>query len=210
MSDRSSVRIHPTADVSPSAEIGPGTSIWNQSQVRERARIGGGCVIGKNVYVDFDVVIGDHVKIQNNVSVYHGVTVEGGVFIGPHVCFTNDRIPRAVNADGTLKTDDDWEVGPILVRYGAAIGANSTILPGVTIGRWSMVGSGSVVTRDVPDHALVLGNPARRVASVCSCGEPLRDAEDGEPFRGSCPRCGAAFPPEDGAPVGATAAGEVA
>jgi acetyltransferase-like isoleucine patch superfamily enzyme len=209
MSDRSSVRIHPTADVSPSAEIGPGTSIWNQSQVRERARIGAGCIIGKNVYVDVDVDIGDHVKIQNNVSVYHGVTVEGGVFIGPHVCFTNDRIPRAVNADGSLKTDDDWEVGPIRVRYGAAIGANSTILPGVTIGRWSMVGSGSVVTRDVPDHALVLGNPARRVASVCSCGEPLPDGEDGEPFHGSCPRCGAAFPPADGAPAGDVPTGEV-
>ena len=112
MNDDRSVRIHPTADVSPSAEIGSGTSIWNQSQVRERARIGPGCVIGKNVYVDFDVVIGANVKIQNNVSVYHGVTIEDGVFIGPHVCFTNDRIPRAINPDGSLKSDDDWEVSP--------------------------------------------------------------------------------------------------
>ncbi len=198
MNDRPSVRIHPTADVSPQAEIGPGTSIWNQSQVRERARIGPGCVIGKNVYVDFDVVIGANVKIQNNVSVYHGVTVEDGVFIGPHVCFTNDRIPRAVNPDGTLKRDDDWDVGPILVRYGAAIGANSTVLPGVSIGRWAMVGSGSVVTRDVPDHELVVGNPARRLGSVCSCGAPLRDEADGTPYAGPCPRCRRPFPPVEG------------
>lgn len=195
MSDRSSVRIHPSADVAADAHIGPGTSIWNQAQVRERARIGAGCIIGKNVYVDAGVVIGDRVKIQNNVSVYHGVTIEDGVFIGPHVCFTNDRLPRAINADGSLKRDDDWEVTPILVRYGSAVGANSTVLPGVTLGRWSMVGAGSVVTRDVADHALVRGNPARRVASVCSCGEVLPDRTDGAAFSGSCPRCGLAFPP---------------
>ncbi len=197
MNDRGSVRIHPTADVSPSAEIGSGTSIWNQSQVRERARIGPGCVIGKNVYVDFDVVIGANVKIQNNVSVYHGVTVEDGVFIGPHVCFTNDRIPRAINPDGSLKSDDDWEVVPILVRRGAAIGANSTVLPGVTIGTWAMVGSGSVVTRDVADYELVVGNPARRLGSVCTCGAPLRDGADGTAYAGPCPRCGRPVPPAD-------------
>ena len=161
MAERTNVRIHPTADVSSEAVIGPGTSIWNQAQVRERARIGAGCVIGKNVYIDFDVVIGDNVKVQNNVSVFHGVTVEDGVFVGPHVCFTNDRLPRAINVDGSLKSDDDWEVSPIRVRQGAALGANSTILPGVTIGRWGMIGSGSVVTRDVADFELVAGNPAR-------------------------------------------------
>jgi UDP-2-acetamido-3-amino-2,3-dideoxy-glucuronate N-acetyltransferase len=197
VNERPSVRIHPTADVSPSAEIGPGTSIWNQAQVRERARIGPGCVIGKNVYVDFDVVIGANVKIQNNVSVYHGVSVEDGVFIGPHVCFTNDRVPRAINPDGTLKRDDDWEVTPIRVRRGAAIGANSTVLPGVTVGRWAMVGAGSVVTRDVGDYEVVAGNPARRMGSVCACGEPLRDQTDGAPFRGDCPRCGRPFPPTE-------------
>lgn len=197
MNARPSVRIHPTADVSPDAEIGAGTSIWNQSQVRERARIGPGCVIGKNVYVDFGVVIGSNVKIQNNVSLYHGVTVEDGVFIGPHVCFTNDRVPRAVNPDGSLKGDDSWEVIPTTVRHGAAIGANSTILPGVTIGRWAMIGAGSVVTRNVDDHTLVLGNPARRRGSVCSCGEPLRDGADGPRFHGSCPACGRAFPPKE-------------
>ena len=194
MIERADVRIHPTAEVSPEAVIGPGSSIWNQAQVRERARIGSGCVIGKNVYVDFDVVLGDDVKVQNNVSIFHGVTVEDGVFVGPHVCFTNDRVPRAINVDGSLKTDADWEVSPTLVRRGAALGANSTILPGVTIGRWAMIGSGSVVTRDVIDYELVAGNPARRLGSVCPCGQPLRDV-DGVPFRGSCPRCGNPFPP---------------
>ncbi len=189
MSDFPSVRIHPTAEVSPDASIGPGTSIWNQAQVREGARIGGGCVIGKNAYIDADVVIGANVKIGNNVSVFHGVTVEDGVFIGPHVCFTNDKLPRAINPDGSLKGADDWEVSPILVRYGAALGANSTILPGVTVGRWAMVGSGAVVTRDVADHDLVAGNPARRLGSVCECGQPLRDVGDAR-FSGPCPRCG--------------------
>ena len=198
MNERPSVRIHPTADVAPSAEIGPGTSIWNQAQVRERARIGPGCVIGKNVYVDLDVVIGANVKIQNNVSVYHGVSVEDGVFIGPHVCFTNDRVPRAINPDGTLKGDEDWEVTPILVRRGAAIGANSTLLPGVTVGRWAMVGAGSVVTRNVGDYELVAGNPARHMGSVCSCGEHLPDQADGTAFRGDCPSCGRPFPPSEG------------
>jgi acetyltransferase-like isoleucine patch superfamily enzyme len=199
MAQRSNVRVHATAEVAADAEIGPGTSIWNQAQVRERARIGARCIIGKNVYVDSDVVIGDDVKVQNNVSLFHGVTIEDGVFIGPHVCFTNDRVPRAVNPDGSLKTDADWEVSPILVHYGAALGANSTILPGVTIGRWAMVGSGSVVTRDVAAHELVAGNPARRLGSACPCGQPLRDEDDGDPFRGRCPRCGSAFPPEDAA-----------
>ena len=197
MLERADVRVHRTAEVSPDAEIGPGTSIWNQAQVRERARIGAECVIGKNAYVDADVVIGDRVKVQNNVSLFRGVTVEDGVFIGPHVCFTNDRVPRAVNRDGSPKADADWEVSPTLVRQGAALGANSTILPGVTIGRWAMIGSGSVVTRDVGDHELVAGNPARRLGSACACGQPLRDGEDGAPFAGQCPRCAAPFPPDE-------------
>lgn len=199
MSAEPSVRIHPTAEVSPQASIGPGTSIWNQAQVRERARIGAGCVIGKNVYVDFEVVVGDNVKVQNNSSLYRGLTVEDGVFIGPHVCFTNDKVPRAVNVDGSQKGDDDWEVGEILVRQGAAVGAASVILPGVTVGRWAMVGSGSVVTGDVEDYALVAGNPARRIGSACPCGQPLRDADDGTPFAGDCPRCGERFPPVEAA-----------
>lgn len=197
MNEASSVRIHPTADVSPEAVIGAGTSIWNQSQIRERARIGSECVIGKNVYVDFDVVVGNRVKIQNNASLFHGVTVEDGVFIGPHVCLTNDRLPRAVTPEGDLKTDDDWEVGPIRIRTGASLGAGSVVVPGVTVGRWALVGAGSVVTRDVADYALVVGNPARAIGHACPCGEPLRNATDGASFAGPCPNCGRPFPPAE-------------
>lgn len=197
MSQHAQVRIHPTAEVSAEAEIGPGSSIWNQAQVREGARIGARCILGKNVYVDAEVVIGDDVKVQNNVSLFRGVTVEDGAFIGPHVCFTNDRFPRAINVDGSRKADADWEITRTLVRHGAALGANSTILAGVTIGRWAMVGSGSVVTRDVEDHELVAGNPARRLGGACACGQSLLDVE-GASFAGPCPRCGALFPPESG------------
>ena len=184
------VRIHPTSEVSAKATIGDGTQIWLFCQVRDGATIGSECIFGKGVYVDNDVVIGNRVKIQNNVSVYVGVTIEDGVFVGPHVCFTNDKIPRAVNVDMTLKSADDWKVTPTRVKAGAALGANSTIVCGVTVGNWAMVGSGSVVTKDVPDHALVLGNPARFVAWVCSCGE--RVELDDATGKGTC-TCGRAL-----------------
>lgn len=166
--------VHPTAEVSASAQIGTGTRIWHQAQIRDGVSIGSSCVVGKGAYVDFGVRIGSNVKIQNYALVYHGVTIEDGVFIGPQVCLTNDRLPRAVNPDGSLKLDTDWEVGPILVRQGASIGAHAVVLPGVTIGKWALVGSGSVVTKDVVDHGLVLGNPARLVGYVCRCGRTLR------------------------------------
>lgn len=169
----SSVHIHPSAEVSPLATIGEGTRIWHQAQVRERARIGRSCIIGKGAYIDFDVAIGDRVKIQNGASIYHGATIEDGVFVGPHACLTNDKLPRAITPDGELKRDADWEVGEILVQYGASIGAGAIILPGVTLGRFAMVGAGAVVTRDVAAHALVVGNPARQVGFVCACGQPL-------------------------------------
>ena len=191
------VRVHPTAEVSPEAQIGEGTSIWHHAQVREGAVIGRSCIIGKGVYVDFGVSIGDNVKIQNYVSVYHGVVIEDGVFVGPHVCFTNDKHPRAVNPDGSLKAADDWVLGEILVRQGAAIGANATIVSGTTIGRWAMVGAGSVVTRDVPDYGLVWGNPARLQGFVCPCGEQIGDVEEGRREQGQeemvvlrCRECG--------------------
>ena len=137
-----SVRIHPTSDVSPKADIGDGTQIWLFCQVRENVKIGKNCIFGKGVYVDSDVVIGDSVKIQNNVSVYVGVTIDDGVFVGPHVCFTNDKIPRAVNPDMSPKSAHDWKVTPTHVKAGAALGANSTIVCGTTVGKWAMVGVG--------------------------------------------------------------------
>jgi acetyltransferase-like isoleucine patch superfamily enzyme len=125
------VRIHPTAEVSPQAEIGAESMIWHQAQVREGAHLGCNCIVGKGAYIDFDVQIGDNVKVQNYVAIYHGATIEDGVFLGPYVCLTNDKLPRAVNPDGSLKGADDWVVGPILVREGAAIGARAVVLPGV-------------------------------------------------------------------------------
>src|SRR5512133_3288475 len=119
------VYIHPSADVSPRATLGAGTKVWHQAQVREGAVLGRNCILGKGAYVDFDVQIGDNVKIQNRASVYHGVTLENGVFVGPHVIFTNDRRPRAINPDGSLKSDADWVVGATRVCYGAAVGAGA-------------------------------------------------------------------------------------
>ncbi len=191
MRERQKVRIHSTAEVSDLAEIGPGTSIWNHCQVREHARIGSGCILSKDVYVDAGVEIGNNVKIQNGISVYHGVTLEDGVFCGPHCVFTNDKLPRAINADGSLKSGDDWVLSKTLVRTGAAIGAGAIIVCGVTIGRWALIGSGAVVTRDVPDYGLVFGNPARLRGFVCPCGEKLAPttapAADGMPM--ACPKC---------------------
>lgn len=180
--------IHPTAEVSDRATLGEGTRVWSQAQIREGATLGENCNIGKNVYVDFDVSIGSMVKIQNNSSVYHGVTVEDGVFIGPHVCFCNDMTPRAITPDGRLKGNDDWEVGPTRVGYGASVGAGSIILPNVTIGRFALIGAGSVVTRSVPDHALVYGNPAQPHGYVCACGRLLEGVTE-PPADGEFPRC---------------------
>lgn len=185
------VRIHPTAEVSEKARIGEGSSIWHQAQVREGVSIGEKCIIGKGVYVDEGVSIGNNVKIQNYVSVYHGLTIEDGVFIGPHVCFTNDMRPRAVNPDGSLKAADDWVLSETLVKRGAALGANSTIRCGITIGEWAMVGSGSVVTKDVPAHGLVYGNPARLHGFVCACGEITeKESQSDRSVTAKCPKCG--------------------
>jgi acetyltransferase-like isoleucine patch superfamily enzyme len=175
----SDVYIHPTAEVSTDAQLGSGTRIWHHAQVREGVHMGSQCIVGKGTYIDFDVDIGNNVKIQNYSLLYHGATVEDGVFIGPRVCLTNDKMPRAITPDGALKGTDDWEVGPIVVRYGASLGAGSLVLPGVTIGRFAMVGAGAVVTRDVPDFGLVVGQPARLVGYVCRCGQRLTETEAG-------------------------------
>lgn len=167
------IRIHPSAEVSPQALIGDDTQIWHQAQVRERAKIGRQCIVGKGVYIDFEVQIGDRCKIQNGAFIYHGVTLEDGVFVGPGVILTNDRFPRAINPDGSLKTADDWDVGLIHVCRGAALGAGCIVLPDVTVGEFAMVGAGAVVTRSVPNHGLVAGTPARLLGYVCRCGRRL-------------------------------------
>jgi UDP-2-acetamido-3-amino-2,3-dideoxy-glucuronate N-acetyltransferase len=182
--------IHPTAEVSQDAHIGTGTRIWNQVQVREHAEIGDACNIGKSVYIDAHVQIGSQVKIQNYVSVFEGVTIEDGVFIGPHVCFTNDLLPRAITPDGKLKGASDWKITPTRVKYGASVGAGSIILCGVTIGEFALIGAGSIVTRDVPPHALVFGNPARQHGYVCCCARRLTHTYEHEGrLVGRCETC---------------------
>ena len=183
--------VHPEAEVSPEAHIGAGTRIWRQVHVREHATIGTQCNIGKGVYIDAHVRIGSNVKIQNHVSIFEGVTLEDGVFVGPHVCFTNDLLPRAITPDGKLKSADEWEITPTLVKYGASLGAGSVIVCGVTIGEFALVGAGSVVTRDVQPHTLVFGNPARLHGYVCRCARRLTNVreQDGE-LVGWCEECG--------------------
>ena len=176
-------RIHRTAEVSPTASVGDRTQVWNEAQIRDGARVGSESILGKGVYVDVDVTIGDRVKLENRVSVFRGARISDGVFIGPHSCLLNDKRPRAINPDGSLKGLEDWIASGVTVGEGAAIGGGCTLLPGITIGRFAMVGAGSVVTRDVPDYGLVLGNPARLVGHVCECGGRLDAA-------GTCPACG--------------------
>jgi len=171
------VKIHPTADVDASAKIGDGTQVWHQAQVREGARIGNHCRIGKGVYVDAKVVVGHHCKIQNYACVYQGVTLGDRVFVGPHATFTNDLIPRAARPDWKVHAPEhraaDWEVIATVVEDGVSIGANATILCGITIGHCAMIGAGAVVTKDVAPHALVVGVPAKAAGYVCECGRKL-------------------------------------
>lgn len=173
-----SIFIHPTAEVSEQAKIGDGTKIWNLAQVRENSEIGKECIISKNVYIDTKVILGNRVKIQNNVNVYHGVIIEDDVFLGPSMTFTNDFYPRAFNAD--------WKISKTHVGKGASIGANATIVCGNNIGEYAMIGSGSVVTKNVLSHALVVGNPARQIGWVCKCGHKLNSNY-------ICPSCGCSY-----------------
>jgi UDP-2-acetamido-3-amino-2,3-dideoxy-glucuronate N-acetyltransferase len=180
----SEASVHATALVEPGATLGPETKIWHHAQVRTGAAIGARCIVGKGAFVDAGVTIGDDCKIQNYACVYHGTTLGRGVFVGPHAVFTNDLRPRATRPDFVPLRDGDWKVGLIVVEDGASIGANSTIVPGVRIGRWAMIGAGAVVTRDVEPYALVVGTPARRIGWVCVCGARLSEGAT------KCVRCG--------------------
>jgi UDP-2-acetamido-3-amino-2,3-dideoxy-glucuronate N-acetyltransferase len=166
--DVKNVYIHETAFIDDQVEIGDGTKIWHFSHVLTHSMIGKNCSIGQNVVIGPDVMIGRQCKIQNNVSVYKGVTLEDDVFCGPSSVFTNIYNPRAA----IRKMD---KVLPTLVKHGATIGANATIICGTTLGRYCFVGAGAVVTRDVPDYALVVGNPSKQIGWVCVCGERLPD-----------------------------------
>ena len=177
--------VHPTAEVAESASLGAGCRVWRNAHVREDAVVGDGCIIGAGVYVGAGVRLGRNCKVQNDALLYEGLRLEDGVFVGPQVCFTNDYLPRAVNPDLSLKSAEDWEVGQTLVREGASVGAQSVVVTGVSIGRWALVGAGSVVTRDVPDHALMYGQPARLKGWVCFCARRLRV----EGARGWCAVC---------------------
>ena len=171
--------IHSTAIVDAGASIGDGTHVWHWTHVCGGARIGQRCSLGQNVFVGNDVVIGNNVRIQNNVSVYDAVTLEDDVFCGPSMVFTNVINPRShvPRKDAYRRT---------LVRRGATIGANATVICGNQIGRYAMIGAGAVVTADVSDHALVVGVPGRRVGWLCQCGARLPDAAGLQ----SCPECG--------------------
>lgn len=184
-------QIHPTASVHEAAELGAGVAIWQFAQVREGARIGAETSIGMGSYVDVGVVLGQRCKLQNHVCTFQGLVVEDGVFLGPGAVFTNDLHPRATNPDGSRKRASDWITTPTRVETGASVGANATIACGITLGAHSMVGAGSVVTRDVPRHGLVRGNPARLVGFVGKSGHALELAERcGERVLLRCPRSG--------------------
>lgn len=171
--------VHPSACVDEGAEIGEGTKIWHFAHIMSGARIGKDCVIGQNCFVAPRAVLGNGVKLQNNVSVYDLITLEDKVFVGPSAVFTNDYNPRAPYPKG-----GKWI--PTVVREGASVGANATLLCGITIGRWSFVGAGAVVTKDVPDYAVVAGVPARVSGWMCECGDKLSFEED----ETTCSKCG--------------------
>ena len=170
MGEEKNYFVHPSAFVEDNVTIGDDTKIWHQVQVRTGAKIGRYCIFGKSVFIDTNVTIGNNVKIQNLVSVYQGVTIEDDVFVGPHVCFTNDLLPRA--------RSPEWTIIKTLVKKGSSIGANSTIICGVTIGEYSMIGAGSLVSKDVQPFTLVFGNPAKLRGYACFCGEILRKTDE--------------------------------
>ena len=187
-------QVQPTADVDSRAVLGPGTTVWHLAQIREDARLGSGCIVGRGAYVGPGVVIGDNVKLQNYALVYEPARLEDGVFIGPAAVLTNDLYPRSVDSTGKLKRATDWNASGVLVREGASLGARVVVVPGRVIGCWAMVAAGAVVTRDVPDFAVVAGVPARQIGWVGRAGERL--LADG-PGRWRCPRTGDVYEERD-------------
>jgi UDP-2-acetamido-3-amino-2,3-dideoxy-glucuronate N-acetyltransferase len=176
---------HQSCYIDEGCEIGAGTRIWHFSHVMAGARIGRECNIGQNVVVSPGVVVGDHVRIQNNVSVYTGVVLEDGVFCGPSMVFTNVINPRS-----HISRKDEYR--PTRVKQGATLGANSTVVCGHTIGQYAFIGAGAVVTKDVPDFALVVGNPARRTGWMCTCGVKLASGA-AVPADVQCAACGTRY-----------------
>jgi UDP-2-acetamido-3-amino-2,3-dideoxy-glucuronate N-acetyltransferase len=185
----------PGADVDPRARLGPGVSVWHLAQVREGAEIGADCIIGRGAYIGAGVRLGHRCKVQNHALIYEPAWLGDGVFVGPAAVFTNDRYPRAVTPEGSIKTAGDWEPVGVTVRYGASIGARAVCVAPVTVGIWAVVAAGAVVVADVPDFALVAGVPARFVGWVGRAGIALAAVDDGL-FR--CPRTGARYVQTDG------------
>lgn len=178
------VRIVESADVAADAVIGEGSSIWHLAQVREGAVLGENCIVGRGAYIGTGVRMGAGCKVQNYALVYEPAVLEAGVFIGPAVVLTNDHYPRAVNPDLSPKSAHDWVPVGVTIREGASIGARAVCIAPVTIGRWATVAAGAVVTKDVPDYALVAGVPARRIRWVGEAGVPLESSGEG---RWTCP-----------------------
>ena len=182
-----STRIAPSAEVDATAKIGDGSSIWHLVQVRDGVEVGENCIVGRGAYIGSGVKIGNNCKIQNYALVYEPASLGNGVFIGPAAVLTNDQFPRAVNPDGSLKSASDWEAVGVTIDDGASIGARAVCIAPVKIGKWALVAAGAVVTKDVPDFALVAGVPAKRIRWVGRMGLPLEDQGNGS---WKCPESG--------------------